>query len=532
MTSLGKTLILLCLFLLLSSYLTAESPTGILTGKIESSSTKEVLVGVNVVLVGTSIGTVTDIEGNFIIKNIPVGTYQVRFSQIGYGAIIKSDIVIAAGKPRDLHFELSETLLDLNEVTITADYFQKNFEKPISMQTQGAEEIRRLPGGLEDVVRAVSILPGVAQVSAGRNDLIVRGGAPSENLFLIDNVEVSNINHFGTQGATGGPTSFINLDYVSSTEFSSGGFGARYGDKLSSILTVNLKDGRTDRIGGKATVSATQFGLSTEGPIDGNGSFIFSARRSYLDFIFKAAGFSFVPEYWDFLIKGNYKISSRDELTLISISAIDDVKQFNDTREKVFNNSQILASAQYEAIAGLSWRHLFNGGFSTVTLGTTYFKYDSEQRDTSLLPIFTNQSFEREISVRGDVVYMLRKNTELGFGLSGKVIPFESNLFLRPYTTSFGETVTASAQYRATALKSGAYVQLTQMWERFRFTVGGRLDYFDMLIENMTAAPRLSATYRKVPSVPFQYLARFECSQPAVKIYFCGSIRTRYRSPA
>ncbi|MCX6136343.1 MAG: TonB-dependent receptor [Ignavibacteriales bacterium] len=496
-----KTNCLTALFILVGSFLPSQlSATplfaaGTLHGRVLNGATKEAIVGANVTIPGTAFGMVTDINGDFTFGNIPAGIYQLKVSQIGFNPVVKTDLVVAAGKPTEIVVEINEVLIDVGGVTISADFFQKNVEKPISMQAQGAEEIRRLPGGLEDVVRAVSILPGVAQVDNGRNDLIVRGGAPSENLFLIDNIEVANINHFGTQGATGGPTSFINLDFVSGTEFSCGGFGARYGDRLSSVLSVNLRDGRTDRFGGKATLSASQFGVSGEGPIGEQGSYIVSARRSYLDFIFKAAGFAFVPEYWDFLIKANYELTRNDNITVLSISAIDNVRQFNDTKEKQYGNSQILASSQYQGIAGVSWRHLFKGGFSTVTLGTTYVKFDMRQDDTLGIPLFTNRSTENEISVRGDVVYQLSTQTELGFGLIGKTIPLTTDLFLRPISSIYGEALSAKANYSRTAYKGAVYVQASQSMDRMRVTLGGRADYFNMIKDNFVFAPRLSATY-------------------------------------
>ncbi|HAP35240.1 MAG TPA: TonB-dependent receptor, partial [Bacteroidetes bacterium] len=250
-----------------------QKQTGFLTGTVLNSSTKEPIVSATIVIQGTKTGAATDIDGNFIIKNVAIGTYNIRVSALGFMPMVKTDIVISVGKPAHVHFEIMESSVELEGITITTEYFQKSPDAPISVQTLGAEEIRRLPGGLEDVVRAISILPGVAQVQNGRNDLIVRGGAPSENLFVIDNIEVSNINHFGTQGASGGPLSYINLDFVNETTFKTGGFGAKYGDKLSSVLAIELKDGREDQLGGKATISASQFGLNLEGPTNENGSF-------------------------------------------------------------------------------------------------------------------------------------------------------------------------------------------------------------------------------------------------------------------
>ncbi len=302
---------LLILILLLAFQSAVLAQRGEILGTVIDVTTNEPLPGVNVQLLNTTIGAATNLEGEFRITGIPPGTYAVRAGIIGYTAITESDIVVTPIRPVELNFQLRETVIEFGEITVTPDFFSTSEDKPISVQVQTAEEIRRLPGGFEDVVRAVSVLPGVAQVSAGRNDLIVRGGAPSENLYVVDGLELNNINHFGTQGASGGPQSYINLDFVQKTEFSTGGFGARYGDKLSSVLSIDLRQGRKDRFGGKATISATQFGLSLEGPIGNKGSYIFSARRSYLDLLFRAAGFGFVPEYWDFLGKATYEIIRR-----------------------------------------------------------------------------------------------------------------------------------------------------------------------------------------------------------------------------
>jgi hypothetical protein len=223
-------------------------PTGTLVGRVFDKTTNEPLMGSNILIVGTRLGATTDTDGNFRIERVPIGVYALRVSAVGYTPFIITDVVVTVAKPAELSIPLMDAGLQVEGVQVTASYFQKLPDTPLSTLTQSNEEIRRLPGGLEDVVRAISILPGVAQVQAGRNDLIVRGGAPSENLFIIDNIEVPNINHFGTQGASGGPLSFVNLDFVEGTSFSTGGFGARYGDKLSSVLTINLRDGRKDRL--------------------------------------------------------------------------------------------------------------------------------------------------------------------------------------------------------------------------------------------------------------------------------------------
>jgi hypothetical protein len=198
-------------------YAQEQIQTNSLVGRVVDKETNEPIVGANVVVVGTTLGASTDAEGKFRINRVPVGFYALRISSIGYTPFTKSDIVVSSSRPTELLIPLMETSIQVEGVEVEATYFQRLPETPLSSFAQSNEEIRRLPGGLEDVVRAISILPGVAQVDAGRNDLIVRGGAPSENLFVIDNIEVPNINHFGTQGATGGPLSYVNLDYVENT---------------------------------------------------------------------------------------------------------------------------------------------------------------------------------------------------------------------------------------------------------------------------------------------------------------------------
>lgn len=501
---------IISLILIVSSGLFSQENTdsrqvGSIVGSVFNQSTKEPVVGASVQIVGTTIGAASDIDGNFSFQNIPVGTYIVRASALGFDPHIHTDIVVASGKQVRLSIGLTERILEFEGVTVTGEYFQKNPDAPISVQTLGAEEIRRLPGGLEDVVRAVSILPGVAQVQNGRNDLIVRGGAPSENLFVIDNIEVSNINHFGTQGASGGPLSYINLDFVNETSFKTGGFGAKYGDKLSSVLTIDLKDGRTDRLGGKATISASQFGLNLEGPTDENGSFLFSARRSYLDFIFKAAGFGFVPEYWDFLGKVNYKISPRDQINVLGIVALDNVKLFNDTQEKRYDNSRILSSDQTQFLGGISWRHLIEKGFTNVTLSQTYNGYNFIQNDSLLIPIFKSASDEFETTIRGEAVLQLSKETEISFGMLGKYIKFNSSIILpTPFWTNFGQQLSVNATLDTTAFKSAGFFQISQsLAHNVRITVGGRVDYFNLINDHFSASPRFSISYAATPVLTF-----------------------------
>jgi hypothetical protein len=215
-------------------------PVGSIRGRVLGLPTQEPVPGAIVLLLRTTLGAAADENGHFTITGVPVGTYQLRASAVGREPTIVADVVVAAGRSVDLLIRLEELPVGIEEVEVRGKYFQKTPDAPVSAQRLSYEEIRRSPGGFEDVVRTISVFPGVAQALPGRNDLVVRGGAPSENLFVVDNVEIPNINHFGTLGSGGGPLSYINLDFVRETAFSTGGFGVRYGDRLSSasISTV------------------------------------------------------------------------------------------------------------------------------------------------------------------------------------------------------------------------------------------------------------------------------------------------------
>lgn len=493
-----KKQLFLLLFLIINFVsINAQTGKAKIIGEVIDEATKEPIPGVNVTIVGTTLGAATDFDGKFTISNLEIGTYVVRVSAVGYNTIVKPDVVVNNAKPTDLLFKITQSVIELEGVTIRSDFFEKDPSEVGSITSFSYEEIRRAPGGFEDVVRALSVLPGVAQASAGRNDLIVRGGAPSENLYIVDGFVVPNINHFGTQGATGGPISFINLDFVRETSFSTGGFSSLYGDKLSSVLSIDLRDGRKDRIGGKGTISASQFGFNLEGPIGEKGNFLFSARRSYLDFIFNAAGFNFVPQYYDLLSKLSYNFDSKNRLSYLFIGAFDNVKFNNQTSEDRYENSRILGSDQNTYVTGLSFRHLFEKGFFTLTLSRNFTDYDSAQRDSLLKPIFLNKSREGENELKADVVYKLSDASELNFGASAKLIKFSADILLPTFKTSFGETLSLSAlSAKNNYVKLSSYIQYSDVYfKRLLFNVGARMDYFDGIETKVYLNPRLSFAY-------------------------------------
>lgn len=491
--------IILALFLVLFHLtdLYSQSGNAVIYGSIVDASTKQPLIGANVLIIGTNTGAATDQNGEYRIDNLAAGIYQLKVSMIGHITTIKTDATVMIGKPTQVNVELIPAAIELEDVKVTSGYFNKSPVDVNSTRSFNYEEIRRSPGGFEDVIRALSILPGVAQADAGRNDLIVRGGAPSENLYLVDGIQVQNINHFGTQGAAGGPLSYINLDFVDETSFSTGGFSALNGDKLSSVLKIKLRDGRNDRIGGKATISASQFGLDIEGPVSEKSTFIFSARRSYLDFIFKAADFAFVPEYYDAFAKADFNLDERNSFSFLLISAFDNVKYFNDTEDQRFDNSTVLGSDQVQYVTGITYRHLFNNGFFNIILSRNYVDYDTRQRDSLLNPIFLNKSKEKENSIQAELTYLFAPRVELTFGGTVKLINFSSDVKLPTFVTTFGDSLPiTNANVNSNYSKLAFFTNLNfLLFEKLNTNAGFRFDYFNPLTTDTYLSPRISLSY-------------------------------------
>lgn len=474
------------------------SQTGEIRGRVLEHNTKLPLPYANILIIGTDIGASTDIDGYYVIKNVPVGIYLLRASIVGYKSQIKPDVMVKPGKSIQIDFELDLETIEINEVVVKADYFDKDNIEPVSLRKFTQEEIRRSPGGFEDVIRALSTLPGIAQADAGRNDLIVRGGAPSENLYIVDGYQIPNINHFGTQGATGGPISFINLDFVKDVSFSTGGFPVIYGDKISSVLRINLIEGDYSKLGGKLTLSATSFGADIQGPIRTNkSSFIFSARRSYLDFIFKSAGFSFVPEYYDVFSKFDYKINNTNSLSFLFIGAFDNVKFFNDTQDKKLKNSRILGSDQIQYISGLNYKQVFSNGYMDLRYYRNFTDYNSLQSDTSDLPIFKNISREEENNLQLDIVHKFYKNFEFNFGALIKFIEFDAEILFPSFRTSFNEILPQlNFKKKENFIKSSSYANVNYILsEKLTTNFGLRFDYFNAIEKSSYITPRFSISY-------------------------------------
>ena len=295
-------------------------------GVVIDKFTRQPLEFVNVLVVGLGIGASTDANGNFLITQVPPGIYRLQASFLGYKTELTPEYRVNHVTPY-VQIELEEENASLNEVIVTASPFQKVPESPVSLRVIGLQEIEKAPGANRDISKVVQNYPGVAFSPIGyRNDLIVRGGGPSENRFYLDGVEIPNINHFSTQGASGGPVGLIDADLIRSVKFYSGAFPADKGNALSSVLDFSLRDGDMERNSLKATLGASEVSLSSNGHIGNKTSYLVSVRRSYLQALFKILGLPFLPAYTDASFKIKTRFDSHNELTLLGLGGIDRMK--------------------------------------------------------------------------------------------------------------------------------------------------------------------------------------------------------------
>ena len=288
------------------------------------------------------------------------------------------------------------------------------------------------PGGNRDISKVIQILPGVASSASFRNDIIVRGGAPNENRFYLDGIEVPNINHFATQGSSGGPVGMINVNFIKEVDFYAGAFPANRGNALSSILEFKQIEGNDEKLNGTFTIGSSDIGLTLNGPIGEKSNFILSARRSYLQVLFKALSLPFLPTYNDFQYKQTITIDKKNKITLICLAAIDDfelnteVNDGLDDDEKITRNNYILRNlpinTQRNYTVGANWKHYAANSFQNVIISRNYLrnksiKYlDNIEQNQNLLLDYKSQEIENKLRIENT----FRKNGwkwNMGFGI-------------------------------------------------------------------------------------------------------------------
>lgn len=496
--------------------LVSFAQTGIIKGKITDKFNNQPIGFANVLVEGTTLGATTEEDGTFEITGIPPGIYDVTASFLGYNSKTEFEVQVITARPMVLDFTLDQSSAQLQEVVVKAEPFKKPQESPVSLRTIGITEINRNPGSNRDISKVIQSLPGVTSTVSFRNDLIIRGGSPNENRFFLDEVEVPNINHFVTQGASGGPVGLLNVNFIKEVDFYSGAFPANRGNALSSVFNFSQRDGRDDKIGSILTLGATDFGVILEGPLSDKTTFLFSARRSYLQFLFKAIGLPFLPTYNDFQFKVKYKPTEKSELTLIGLGALDEFSlnlDANETETQRFLLEQLPVTPQWNYTNGLVYKTYDDQGYWTFVvsrnmLNNEAFKYlDNDDTDESKLRLrYKSQEIENKLRIeRTSRINDYRIN----FGVAYEFVKYNNSTFNRIFTGSGPQTINFSSDINFH--KYGIFGQISRKYlsDRLGMSLGARMDAnsysSDMASPIDQFSPRFSLSYSFSDRLSFNF---------------------------
>ncbi len=477
--------------------------SGEIRGTISDAKTHKPVAWVNITLRGTPFGTMSDEDGRFGIEGFPVGTYSIIVARIGYRTLVTTDVVVSTGRPVHLDLALEETVLEGEGMNVVADYFHIDNDATSSTRSFNHEELRRLPGGIEDINRVMVSMPGVATQSDQINSLVVRGGVPIENLTLYDNIELPNASHFGQLGDTGGPIGMINIDLIREANFYAGGFPVKYGDKISSVLDIELREGDRESMASDVGISIFGIGGLFEGPLDeGRGSWMGSYRKSYLDLLKGSVSLTAVPHYQDLQGKIVYDLNPRNRLSFVGIGGIDDVHIEESENQFERNVDEIMVRTDQHAI-GLNWYSFWaERGHSVVTLSRVYNNNLVEVKDDDGSTIFRTDSWEKETTLKGEVRYDTGTWGNLLAGAQVKILDFSHQTWSEDDALFSGEVDTIvikpgfDVRARDKTCKVGLFLHTNQslLTDRFILRGGLRFDYFT-LTGATDLSPRLGLTY-------------------------------------
>jgi outer membrane receptor for ferrienterochelin and colicin len=438
------------LFLLLLLFFAAhiaEAQNGTIKGRVFNEKNNEPLPFTNIVIFGTNIGSTSDLDGNFIFTGITPGFVKLAASSVGFESAISAEVQVTNAKTVFIDIPMRETAIQLEQVVVRASPFRKTEESPVSMRTLGIGDIERNPGGNRDISKVIQALPGVASTVSFRNDIIVRGGGPSENRFYLDGMEIPNLNHFATQGSSGGPVGIINVDFIREVDFYSGAFPANRGNAMSSILEMKQIDGNKERLVIKGSVGASDLSLALNGPLSDRTTFLFSARRSYLQFLFGVIGLPFLPTYNDFQFKVKTRFDQKNELTVLGIGAIDQFSLNTGIKDPTEDQRYILnylpVNNQWNYAIGAVYKHFRTNSFDTWVfsrnmLNNEAFKHENNDENLPKTLDYVSQEIENKFRYENSSRI---NGYKIIAGAGGEYAKFNTNTFQQVFIPVAEDTI-------------------------------------------------------------------------------------------
>ena len=502
---------LFLILVLLTNSLVVSGQNVRVYGSVKNALNNTPISFANVVIDGTSKGTTTDIDGNFELLEIKPGLYNFKCSYIGFNTEIKTEIQLTTNKNLRLDFSLTENAQIIDEIQVTANTFNKTEESPTSLRTINASEILRSPGGNRDISKVIANLPGVSSSPSFRNDIVIRGGAPNENRFFLDGIEIPNINHFATQGSSGGPVGILNVNFIREVDFYSGAFPSNRGNALSSVMELKQIEGSDEDFSASFMLGSSDAGLTINTPISEKSSLLLSARRSYLQFLFKALQLPFLPTYNDIQLKYTFKPNLKNQINVIGLAAIDnftlnpEANEGIDDPQKLAQNKYTLnnlpVNEQWNYSLGGTWKHFFDNSnlfvvLSRSHLNNTAVKHE-DYADLSSPKIIDYES--QEIENKSRIEYNFRENN-IKFNIG---VNLEDATYLNSTQRIITSGYSIDTNFVETDLhfiKYGVFCQLSKTYlvDRLVTSVGFRIDgnSFTENTTNNNFSPRLSLSYK------------------------------------
>ena len=502
------------------------SQNGTIKGRIINAKTNQPIEFASIQIQGTTQGTISEENGAFVFTDIKPGFVRIIVSFIGFETTVSPEIQVQGNQTSFVDLALPESTVQLQEVSILPNYNIKRIESPISVISVGVQEIEKGAGVNRDVSKVVQTLPGVGATDPNRNDLIVRGGGPSENVFYLDGVEIPVINHFATQGSSGGAIGVINPDFVQEISFYTGAFPANRTNALSSVMEIRQKDGSQDRVHTKLSIGASDAALTVDGPINDKSTFIVSARQSYLQLLFKLIGLPFLPTYNDFQAKYKLKINDKNEFTFIGIGAIDDLVlntdlQTSGTEAQKYLLSYLPVYKQWNYTVGGVYKHFGNSFIDSWVLSrsmlrNTNFKYRDNDESKSKISDYLSDEAVNKLRFERDYPYMTVK-LKVGAGINYS--HYTNNSFRSFYQN--GAEQELSYDTRLNLFGYQVFAQLSDVFfdKRLKLSFGVSTvgNNFNNNMRNplKQLSPRLSASYEISDKWDFNANIGRYVSQPA-----------------
>jgi len=509
-----------------------ESFKGFIVGQITERSSGQPIAGARISVEGKA-ETVSDAEGKYLLE-IQSGVYDVRIIADGFASTIKNQIGVTGGRNTALDAQLDITVGE--NVEVKSEIFAENTEQNVSNTTLNREEIRQTPGTGGDSLRVINSQPAVSAVSTEFADLIVRGGTPEENLTFIDNIPVGDFTYFTDRydGGRGGRASILAPDVFDNLEFSAGGFGVRYGDKLSSALDIHIREANRQRVQGVMFADSGGAGGSVDVPLGRRGSWLFSARRSYIDVALDLAGLTDrgtigLPRTFDFTNKIIYDLTPRHKLSFTALNLFEDFNQSQEQTRNIDRQSDRLEirRTSRRLILGAT----LSSTFGTKTLAQTTLWVTGAHNDGTFRRNNVSRTVQRvrdlrdsQVGIKEELTSALSRKLQIAVG--GGLIFDQANYFTFENTGFFfsplEEVFNAAPRQNRLKLdtKTSAYGYAQMTWRispRFSVTPGIRLDHYGLTGETL-ASPRIGARFGVNSKIALTFAAGVYRQPPSLYI--------------